>query len=109
MGDSPERVIASQGAVFLSYASQDVEAAQRISAALRAGDRSFPRSERVARRRRLGSEDPARDFQLRAIHSAYLAAHAEPARRLLSPRMESGDRAHASHGPPEAIPGAGCC
>jgi TolB-like protein/Tfp pilus assembly protein PilF len=37
VGDSPERVIASQGAVFLSYASQDVEAAKRICAALRAG------------------------------------------------------------------------
>ena len=37
MGDLPERVIASQGAVFLSYASQDVEAAKRICAALRAG------------------------------------------------------------------------
>ena len=35
-GESPNRVTTPAGAVFLSYASQDAEAAQRICAALRA-------------------------------------------------------------------------
>jgi hypothetical protein len=34
-GESPTRVNAPAGAVFLSYASQDAEAAQRICEALR--------------------------------------------------------------------------
>jgi len=36
-GGSPERVSALTGAVFLSYASEDAEAAQKICGALRAG------------------------------------------------------------------------
>ena len=36
-GDSPEPASASTGAVFLSYASQDAKAAQKICGALRAG------------------------------------------------------------------------
>src|SRR6516165_10705632 len=36
VGDSPEHVYASRGAVFLSYATQDIGAARRICEALKA-------------------------------------------------------------------------
>src|SRR5215467_11992589 len=61
MGDeSPEAASTLIGAVFLSYASRDTEAAQRIYGALRgAGIEVWFEPERAAGRRCLGSPDPA--------------------------------------------------
>jgi hypothetical protein len=62
------------GAVFLSYASQDAEAAKRICEALRAAAiEVWFDQRRVAGWRCLGSLDPPANKELRSVHSRVVA------------------------------------
>jgi hypothetical protein len=68
-GEPPIEASTPIGAVILSYASHDAEAAQKISEGLRAAGieyRGLPRPERAPRRGRLmtrGSTSPHRDTE----------------------------------------------
>jgi hypothetical protein len=85
---SSNRAGTQTGAVFLSYASQDAQAAQKICDALRAADIEvwFDKSE-PARGRRVGSANPPANQGLRAVHPGHLDVHGGARGGLLQARM----------------------
>ena len=76
-------------AVFLSYASQDAEAARPFARRCAPRHRSVARSERVARRRCVGPEDPPADSGLRAVRAGDFGQLGVAAGGLLSSRMDA--------------------
>ena len=98
----------SARAVFLSYASQDAEAARRICEALRKAGLEvwFDQSE-LARWRRVGRVDPQADQGMRVVCSTHLGEHRRAQRRLLPARMEARGRTLAPHGGRPGVPAAG--
>ena len=84
----------SQRAVFLSYASEDTDAAQRVCATVRAAGVEvwFDQSEPASGWRRLGRHDPQADQVLRPAYPGHLRQRPCPDRGILSARVEAGGR-----------------
>ncbi|MCK7473200.1 MAG: hypothetical protein MZV49_06110 [Rhodopseudomonas palustris] len=94
--------------VFLSYASQDVDAARRyLRGAARRRARGLVRRERTSRRRRLGCVHPPADPGVRAVHPARFRQHRCAQRGLLPARMETRGRSLAPDGGRSHVPAAG--
>jgi hypothetical protein len=76
--ESPKPASTPTGAVFLSYASQDGEAAKRICDALRAGGIEvwFDQSE-LRGRRCLGPQDPRANPHLCDLRISIVSAHSQ--------------------------------